>query len=131
MTKRRKYIKKAGRAVVAVRLDLETRGFTYEKWGGTQRCKTGDWLVDNDGDIYTVDGETFARTYRPAGPAGHYLKVTPIWAEVAAASGSVETKEGVTHYDAGDYLVFNEEDGGDAYAITAETFESLYEPAKD
>ncbi len=131
MSERRKYVKRPDHAVVAVQLDLETAGFTYEKWGGTQRCKAGDWLVDNDGDVYTVDRDTFERTYRPADARGQYVKVTAIWAEVAEESGAVETKEGVTHYDAGDYVVYNEEDGGDAYAISAEKFESLYELAED
>src|SRR5262245_53084089 len=61
--KRAQYRKKASQYVVAVRLDLETDGLVYRKWGGTQRAKAGDWLVDNDGDIYTVDAEVFARTY--------------------------------------------------------------------
>jgi len=128
MSERRKYIKKADRSVVAVRVALETDGFTYEKWGGTQRCKAGDWLVDNGGDVYTIDADTFARTYRQTDTVGHYVKVTPIWAEVAEEGGSVKTKEGVTHYDAGDYLVFNEENGGDAYAVSAAKFERLYDP---
>lgn len=50
--------------VVAVPLELETDGFTYEKWGSVQRCKAGDWVVNNGGDIYTVDRQTFERTYR-------------------------------------------------------------------
>ncbi len=78
MTERREYLKKATSTVVAVRLDLETDGFTYEKWGGTQTCKPGDWLVDNDGDVYTVDAAVFARTYRPVSP-GLWRKVTPVW----------------------------------------------------
>ena len=129
MSERRKYIKKANRSVVAIRLALETEGFTYEKWGGTQRCRAGDWLVDNEGDIYTVNADTFARTYRATENAGQYVKVTPIWAEVAGESGSVKTNEGVTHYEAGDYLVFNEEEGGDPYAVSAAKFASLYRPA--
>jgi len=48
--------------VTAVRLDLDTEGFTYEKWGGAQRCKKGDWIVNNRTDVYTVDAETFDRT---------------------------------------------------------------------
>jgi hypothetical protein len=40
----------------------------------------------------------------------------------------VETKEGQSHYRAGDYLVSNNEDGSDAYAISAAKFESMYVP---
>lgn len=126
MTIRRRYRKKADQFVVAVRLRLDTAGFTYRKWGGEQRCKPGDWLVDNQGDVYTVDGEAFAKTYRRVSP-GIYVKTTPIWAEVAALPGSVPTKEGRSHYGAGDYLVYNNPDGTDAYCITAAKFEAMYE----
>jgi hypothetical protein len=128
MSERQKYVKRADQKVHAVRLDLDTDGFTYRKWGAEQRCKRGDWLVDNGGEVYTVDGDSFARTYRHVGDAA-YVKTTPVWAERAAASGDVATKEGTTHYERGDYLVFNEADGGDPYAIARERFEAMYEPA--
>jgi hypothetical protein len=129
MGKRLKYLRRANQAVVAVPLALDTDGFTYQKWGSTQRCKAGDWIVNNDGDIYTVDRETFERTYRQVAP-GTYLKITPVWAEVAQEAGQVRTKEGVTHYRAGDYVVFNEEHGFDAYAVSADKFEAMYRRAE-
>ncbi len=129
MSGRLKYVKRANQAVVAVQLALDTVGFTYQKWGGVQRCKAGDWIVNNDGDVYTVDRETFERTYRQVG-AGTYVKITPVWAEVAREAGSVQTKEGVTHYGGGDYLVFNEQHGGDAYAVSADKFEAMYQRAE-
>ena len=129
MGTRLKYIKRAGQTVVAVQFALETDGFTYRKWGGVQRCKAGDWIVNNDDDVYTVDRETFERTYRQVG-AGTYVKITPVWAAVAAEAGCVQTKEGETHYRTGDYLVFNEEQGGDAYAVSADKFEAMYERAE-
>src|SRR5438552_3063884 len=89
-----------------------------------------DWLVDNDGDVYSVDADVFARTYRPTGP-GTFVKTTPIWAEKAEAPGSVRTKEGATHYQAGDYLVSNNSDGSDKYAMSAAKFEALYVLATD
>lgn len=113
--------------MIAVQLDLDTEGFTYQKWGGTQRSKRGDWLVNNQGDVYTIDGETFARTYRQVS-AGVYEKDAPVWAEQAPESGTIPTKEGSTAYKAGDYLVFNDPDGHDGYAMSRETFHSLYEP---
>ena len=127
MTPRRRYRKKADQFVVAVRLELDTPGFTYRKWGGDQRCKPGDWLVDNQGDVYTVDAAVFAKTYRCVGP-GTYVKTTPVWAERATQPGSVATKEGRSHYAAGDYLVSNNEDGTDAYCIAGAKFESMYDP---
>jgi hypothetical protein len=101
-------------------------GFTYQKWGGVQQCKADDWIVRNGGDVHTVDRETFERTYRQVG-AGTYVKITLVRAEVARESGCVQTKEGATHYHAGDYLVFNEQHGSDAYAVSAERFEAMYE----
>ena len=122
---RQRYVRRPDRPVVAIRLALDLQSFIYRKWDDEQRAKQGDWLVDNDGDVYTVDADSFARTYQRVGPGG-YIKTTPIWAEKAAQAGSVKTKEGATHYEAGDYLVSNESDGSDAYAISAEKFEALY-----
>ena len=127
MVTRRRYRKKADQFVVAVKLDLDTPGFTYRKWGAQQKCKAGDWLIDNNGDTYSVDGEVFSRTYRSVGP-GIYVRSTPLWAERATHPGSVATKEGKSHYNAGDYLISNNEDGTDAYCISAAKFESMYEP---
>ncbi len=129
MSERLKYVKRANQPVVAVQLALETAGFTYKKWGGIQRCKAGDWIVNNSGDVYTVDGDTFARTYRATGP-GAYVKTIPVWAEVASTAGEVQTKEGATHYQAGDYIVYNEADGGDAYAMARADFERMYKRAE-
>jgi hypothetical protein len=120
------YRRKKRTLVTAVRLDLETEGFAYRKWGGTQHCKRGDWLVNNQGDVYTVDDDTFNRTYRRVSP-GSYEKDASVWAEQTRESGTIQTKEGSTAYTAGDYLVFNDPDGKDGYAMTSKTFHSLYE----
>ena len=126
MANRRRYRKRADQFVTAVQVELDTDGFVYQKWGAEQRCKPGDWLLDNNGDVYTVDAEVFKSTYRELSP-GVYVKKTPIWAEVAPKAGVVDTKEGKSHYEAGDYLVSNNEDGTDAYCISAAKFESMYE----
>jgi hypothetical protein len=125
MSNRHKYLKRPTEFVIAVQVDLDMDGFTYQKWGGTQRCKRGDWLVNNNGDVYTVDGNTFARTYRSSGP-GTYVKATPVWAEVAGTASAIRTKEGLTHYSAGDVLVYNEPDGGDGYAVEKDEFDRMY-----
>ena len=70
---RRQYQRRKDQFVLAVQLALETDGFAYRKWGAEQRCKSGDWLVDNDGDVYTVAEEEFARTYREI-ERGRYWK---------------------------------------------------------
>ena len=126
MNTRQRYRRRPDQAVAAVQIQLETEGLRYRKWGHDQLAKPGDWLVDNVGDVYTIDAATFARTYRQVG-RGAYVKSTPVWAEQAATSGSVATNEGHTAYAAGDWLVSNREDGGDAYAISAAKFETLYE----
>ena len=125
---RRKYKKKSTSFVTAVQLDLETEGFVYSKWGGEQVCRRGDWLVNNSGDTYTVAKESFAKTYKFVSP-GVFVKSAPVWVGVAEKAGKAKTQEGETAYKAGDYLVSNNEDGTDSYAISAEKFESMYEPA--
>ena len=123
--RRRRYIRRPDRPVAAVRLPLDSDGLAYRKWGGEQRAKPGDWLIDNDGDVYTVDADSFERTYRKLA-TGAYVKTTPVWAQRAAAAGTVKTKEGSTQYQPGDYLVSNHRDGSDEYAMTAGKFEDLY-----
>jgi hypothetical protein len=127
---RRRYVRRLDRPVVAVRLALDTDGLVYRKWGGEQRAKPGDWIVDNGNDVYTVDGQVFARTYRQTGP-GTYVKLSPVWAKRVLKAGEVQTKEGVTRYEAGDYLVSNSADESDEYAVSAATFESLYTPVDE
>jgi hypothetical protein len=122
----RRHRRRQGNAVTAVRLALDTAGFTYRKWRGDQRCKPGDWLVDNAGDVYTVDATVFERTYQPSAPS-QYVKVAPIWARVADTPGIVTTREGASKFERGDYLVCNSEDGDNCYCMTAQKFESLYE----
>ncbi len=124
--KPQRYIKKSDKPVQAIQIKLDTNGFTYKKWGDQQICKAGDWLVDNDGDFYTVDQQVFAQTYRQLTPAT-YVKAKPIWAKKAKGAGSVKTNEGRSHYQSGDYIVSNHEDGSDAWCIEAEKFHEMYE----
>ena len=128
MDKRRKYVKKTTQSIVAIKLDLDIDGLEYHKWGDKQRAKRGDWLVNNDGDVYTIDGKVFARTYRQLRP-GIYLKITPVWVEVATQAGSVKTKEGASGYKRGDYIVYNNRNGGDGYCTSAAKFKAMYKPA--
>lgn len=127
MPERKRYRPRPDRCVVAVPLRLDTPGFSYRKWGAEQHCKAGDWLVDDDGDIHTVDSGVFAATYRKV-RQGLYSKATPVWAYAAREPGSIATKEGRTHYGRGEYVVSNNEDGTDAYAVGAAKFEASYEP---
>jgi hypothetical protein len=123
------YRRRKGTEVVAIRLDLDTDGFTYEKWGGIQTCKRGDWIVYGGGSTYTVDAASFAKTYTELRP-GLYVKVGSVWAKEAGAAGSICTKEGTTDYEAGDFIVCNDSNGEDCWAVSAEDFSRLYESVK-
>ncbi len=120
------YRRKRRTSITAIRLELDTDGFTYRKWGGIQHCKRGDWIVRKQEDVYTIDAGTFERTYRMVSP-GVYEKIAPVWAEVASRPGTIHTKEGSTAYDAGDYVVFNDPGRKDGYAMKPATFQDLYE----
>ena len=127
MTKKiQSYRKKSDQYVVAVQLDLDTDGLLYKKWGAEQKCKQGDWLVNNNDEIYTIDKDSFEQTYRKESP-GRYVKSTTVLAEVAEKSGSIETKEGQSTYKKGDYIIYNNEDGTDAYCMSEKKFKSMYE----
>jgi hypothetical protein len=128
MGQRQKYLKRT--PVTAVQINLETAGFTYEKWGSAQRCSAGDWLVNSGSDTYTVQRDSFEKTYKKL-DTGQYRKTTPVCAEVATESGQVRTKEGLTRYEPGDYLVSNDEQGHDQYAISKKVFHETYEPVYD
>lgn len=125
MAELRKYRRREQTQVIAVRLDLETDGFTYRKWGALQTCKAGDWLAFNGEDTYTIDSAAFARTYAPLRP-GVYEKVATIYAEEASEAGALSTYEGTTHYEAGDFLVFENADREGGYAISRDRFAELY-----
>lgn len=126
MSDRKPYRRKPSQSVVAVQLKMDTDGFRYRKWGDEQHCKAYDWVVDNGSEVYTVDADSFARTYTAVGQ-GTYVKTGRVWAERAISPGRVKTKEGSTGYEAGDWLVSNEEDGSDCYAVSARRFDKLYE----
>ena len=62
MADRRKYKKKVTSFVTAIQLDLGTEGFVHLKWDRRQACNRGDWLIDSNGDEYTVSPESYSRT---------------------------------------------------------------------
>lgn len=128
MASARRYRKRSTSLITAVQLNLQTTGFDYEKWGGMQCCKAGDWVVDNDGDVYTIDAEAFAATYSSTDTPGLYIKSAQVVAERAEKAGVVATREGATHYQMGDYIVFNDPARQDGYVVTAAKFEAMYEP---
>lgn len=128
MSELRKYTRRANTAVSAIQLTLDLECFTYRKWGGVQTAHTGDWLIKRGDDVYTVEQSSFAKSYKPL-DNGRYIKTQPVWARQANEDGAIKTKEGATHYKAGDMIVFNDEEESDGYAMSLAKFESLYEPA--
>lgn len=116
---------------IAVQINLELATcpavIYYHKWGSRQEAKQGDWLVTRDGEAYTIDAESFAKTYKQVGP-GQYIKVAKIWAEQTITDGSIPTKEGRTYYQAGYWLVYNEADRQDGYAVSHDKFTAMYQP---
>ena len=127
---RHKYRKRSDRIVTAIQINLKLEGgrLGYHAWGGDQEAKEGDWLLENDGECYTVDKDTFAETYERNDLAGpnRYFKKGAVWAHIAHEDGSIPTKEGETRYKAGDYIVSNNEDGTDSYAVEKRKFEDMY-----
>lgn len=110
--------------------------FYYQKWGGEQAAKVGDWVVKNGDSTYTVDKDSFAATYAEQSP-GLYKKVVPVWAAQANKAGKLQTKEGFDDYEAGDFLVYNKREidsagnpyYSDGYVIKPMRFVELYEVA--
>jgi hypothetical protein len=131
----KRYRRRGNTTVTAIPLDLVAKSdkqpgdplFTYHKWGHIQTAKSGDWLVTNGGDVYTVDRETFENTYTPTGTPGQYMKTGTVWAKRATEPGTIQSKEGLTQYRAGDWLVYNDPRQQDGYAVSADRFFDLYE----
>lgn len=126
MATRKYYQKRVDKNVTAVQMNLDFNKIDYNKWGGIQTGKPGDWIVNNNDDYYTVDKEYFRLNYEKVSP-GVFKKVGKIWAEEAMENGVIETVEGSTEYIAGDYLVFDRQENGIGYAISKQDFEKMYE----
>lgn len=120
----KQYTRKPTATVSAIQMNFDVY-MSYEKWGGKQIAKRGDWIVDNAGDVYTVNRESFAATYSQTSP-GVFFKTGTVWAEIAMVAGHIATKEGMSAYKAGDYLVYNNPDCTDGYCVGAEKFLSMY-----
>lgn len=123
---KQRYRQRPGKTVHAIQMTLGIESLTFRRWGDLQCAKDGDWLVERDGQVHTVDAEVFARTYRKVGPA-LYEKQSVVWAEPAQEDGWIQTQEGKTHYHAGDYIVWNNDNLTDGYAIDKDKFEALYQ----
>ncbi len=130
MSELKKWVPKPDATVIAVQINLDIEGFAYVKWGAEQHCSPGDWLVDNDGDVYTISDDTFARTYRLERP-GLYRKIAPVWAWVAQAKGTIRSEEGETEYEPGDYVAFHAPDAKLGWALKADKFHERYDRARE
>ena len=117
--------------IVAVQLNLDIEGLHYQKWGDQQFAKKGDWLVNNNGSVYSIDNTAFTHSYQLVSP-GQYQKISNIYAKPADKDGSIATLEGKTHYLKGDYLVYEKPGQVEgAYAVSAERFEDMYDLVDD
>jgi hypothetical protein len=123
----REYKRRPDTTVFALQLALETDGFDYVKWGARQHCNAGDFIVQNGDDTYTVAADVFVRTYKRVSGA-EYRKTGTVWAEQRTEAGSIRTKEGTTNYAPGDYVVYNDRELTDGYAVERAKFEQTYEP---
>jgi hypothetical protein len=108
---------------------LSRRRWPKESSSQSQRTAR-DWLVENDGNTYTVAADSFVTTYQQISP-GRYIKIAPVWAEIATHDGAIKTREGESYYGVGDYLVYNRENRKDGYTMAADVFEKMYEPVSD
>ncbi|MFT5573087.1 MAG: hypothetical protein ACI9FR_002020 [Cryomorphaceae bacterium] len=123
----KKYFKRPEFQITAVQLAMSVNNFEYQKWGDKQTAKSNDWLVNANGNVYTIDNAVFARTYREVS-CGRYEKIAAVYAEQAQQDGSIATLEGRTHYSAGDYLVYEQPGRAmGAYAIKQAQFEKMYQ----
>lgn len=124
----KEYKRRPTATVVAIPLNLDMTALVYNKWGGIQIGKPGDWLVQNGAEVYTVDKDSFAKTYAQVeGMPGRYAKTGVVWAMEADTDGKVKTKEGYSDYKRGDMLVWNDPDQSDGYCMSQEKFFELYE----
>lgn len=127
---KKQYKKRVDQFIVAVQINLDTEGFSYLKWGGEQSCRPGDWLVNNNGESYTIGNQSFLNTYKSVAP-GQYVKTTPVWACQASEAGKLKTNEGYVEYLKGDYIVTNNSDGTDAYTVAGNAFDKMYEESTE
>jgi hypothetical protein len=81
-------------------------------------------------EIWRLVGASFASTYTALGN-DRYRKSSVVWAEVAERAGQIQTKEGTSAYAAGDYLVYNNADRSDGYAVSCDKFHDMYQESSD
>ncbi len=121
-----KYRKSETVVAAQINLELEDGILKYDKWGGRQTAKQGDWLINSNGEAYTCDAEVFAETYKEVSP-GVFRKTALIEAEQALEDCKIDTLEGQSDCKKGDFIVTNP--GGDRYPVGRETFLNIYEGA--
>jgi hypothetical protein len=124
-----KFVRKAI-PVTAIQIDFDKVSFTYHKWGSDQKATSGDWIVNTNGDIFTVPREIFARSYKMIGH-GQYLQTGDVWVRHTIEPGFLKTNNGKVNYKAGDYLVFNDPEGNHGIVVKPNIFTEFYLPISD
>jgi len=127
-TKATRFTPNPSNFAIAIKIDLNlTTDLFYHKWGDVQMASSGDYLVLKNGETYTIEESSFESTYSPIpGQPGAYVKTGDVWAIVATEDGQITTKEGLTSFKAGDYIVSNDQLFEDTYAISRKKFDELY-----
>jgi hypothetical protein len=94
--------------------------------GAPMQAEAGDWeLTDDSGGRWTVQPETFARSYRRL-LDGRYAKVERVNAVQLTSELQVPTAEGVSPARAGDWLLRDAD--GAVWPVPDETFRARYRP---
>ncbi|MGQ7787939.1 PGDYG domain-containing protein [Nesterenkonia sp. K-15-9-6] len=96
--------------------------------GAVMEAKPGDWIVDDDGQQWSVDAEVFAETYE-AVSEGRYRKTGEVRARQIAQPTSLETLEGSDQLDAGDWVVQNA--SGECWGVSDARFRRRYQVLHD
>lgn len=91
--------------------------------GSTMQAQPGDWLVQSEGDTWSVEDGIFRVTYEHLRD-DLYRKVTPVLAVELPAAGTVLSREGMVEAEQGDLLVCNVT--GECWSMPKEKFFQRY-----
>lgn len=125
MSAYRRYKRKGNEVVIAIQLDLDTEGFSYQKQGAERRCNAQDWLLSDRSGTYAVDDSTFARAFEEIG-VGQYTMVGIVRAKVSDSAGHIRVGQRKVPHEPGDYLVWDESTQSIGYAVPKDWFEASY-----
>lgn len=112
-----------GRLVRAER--LSTGGEWESSSGARMRSQSGDWLITDGQQRWSVDSTIFAATYELV-EDGWFRKVAPVRARRLDHSVRIETPEGEDTLQPGDWLVTGST--GECWGMSEADFRERYRP---